>query len=324
MTSVSDRASPRWRHHGLPELHQELRLLADFEAEPQCLTLEAGGDRQHDVSEFCRRIYEEIGVDKEVQRRQRFPPLQRVREGEQEVRSETYQRAHRIGVTLQHRAVEVVRGDAVPLGWPERAGFDANGRRHPPRRRQVLSRQHRVRDGRQQDVAAALIKRTSEGVEQRHGARGLGGVGMMLVPAPGVVGDGPRVPDQPRCRLHLFGGEPAGLGHVLGGVEGAERGEMGEDRAAGHRPLSRQDCDLTLQRQPLGRGAVAAGGGVVGDRLSCHSVQGNEMVRRARLGEVGGAQQQVGVGSNKMRRVRPPQHEVAVVPAARNHHLGKP
>jgi hypothetical protein len=71
------------RHDRLAELHQGLSLGADLEAEAQRLALEAGGDRQHDVSELRRRVHEQVGVHVKVQRGERPPPPHRVGKREQ-------------------------------------------------------------------------------------------------------------------------------------------------------------------------------------------------------------------------------------------------
>ena len=158
MMSVSDRACARRRNDRLAELHQRLGLGADLEAEAQRLPLEAGGDRQHDVGELGRRVHEQVGVNVEIQRRERAPPAQRVGKCEQQVRAEPHEPAHGVGFALQHRAVEILRGDVVPLRRPERTCLHPNGRRHAPRRRQVLAGDRRVGNGGEQHVAAALIE----------------------------------------------------------------------------------------------------------------------------------------------------------------------
>ncbi len=158
MMSVSGRACAGRRNDGLAELHQRLGLGADLEAEAQRLPLEAGGDRQHDVGEFGRRVHEQVGVNVEIQCRERAPPAQRVGKCEQQVRAEPDQPAHGVGFALQHRAVEIVRGDVVPLCRPERTRLHPDGGRHAPRRRQVLAGDRRAGNGGEQHVAASLIE----------------------------------------------------------------------------------------------------------------------------------------------------------------------
>ena len=158
MMSVSDRAAPGGGSDRLAELHQRLGLGADLEAEAQRLPLEAGGDRQHDVGELGCRVHEQVGVNVEIQRRERAPPAQRVGKCEQQVRAEPHEPAHGVGFALQHRAVEILRGDIVPLCRPERTFLHPNRRRHAPRRRQVLAGDRRVGNGGEQHVAAALIE----------------------------------------------------------------------------------------------------------------------------------------------------------------------
>jgi hypothetical protein len=85
------------RDQRLSELDERLRLLADFEADLQCLGFERGGHRQHDVGKFGCRGHEQVG-----------------RGGNERLRQ-------RIGVTLVRHppgpvtAMKVVAAAAVPL-----------------------------------------------------------------------------------------------------------------------------------------------------------------------------------------------------------------
>ena len=56
-----------------PQLHERLGLLADLEPDPQPLDLERGRDGQDDIGQIRRRAQEHVGVDREVERRQRVP-----------------------------------------------------------------------------------------------------------------------------------------------------------------------------------------------------------------------------------------------------------
>ena len=138
------------------------------------------------------RVHEQIGVDVEVQRGERPPPPRRVGKREQQVGAE-----------------------ARPARAPGRVCPPAPRGRNPARRRCSTSparadgpRARRPAPcaapaGKSSPVTAALgtagnstlpprrSKDSGQRVEQRHGARGLRGVGVVLVPAPGVVGDRP-------------------------------------------------------------------------------------------------------------------------------------
>ncbi len=59
---------------------------------------------------------------------------------------------------------------------------------------------------RKQHVATWSVEAAGQRVEQRHGARRLRDVGVLLVAAPGVVGDRAGVPDQARGLLDLGAG----------------------------------------------------------------------------------------------------------------------
>ena len=95
----------------------------------------------------------------------------------------------------------------------------------------------------------------------------------MLVAAPGVVGDRPRTPDEPRRRLHLFGAIQQISATRSGVYLRAKLGVVREHRAAGeHSPLGR-DHALAIEGETLGRRAVAARRGVVGDGRPAASSQ---------------------------------------------------
>src|SRR5262245_18040503 len=79
-------ASLAWRRdHDLAVLHERLRLQADLKANFQGLPLEAGRDRQHDVSQHGGRRHEEIGVGIEIQLRKGGTSSTRVALCEQQV-----------------------------------------------------------------------------------------------------------------------------------------------------------------------------------------------------------------------------------------------
>ena len=93
--------------------------------------------------------------------------------------------------------------------------------------------------GGEQHVAAGRVEAAGQGIEQRHGARRLGRVGVMLVPAPGVVGDRPRMPDQARRFFELPAGNPAGRLHRFRRVSGGRARRS--DRTPAGRPPSLVD-----------------------------------------------------------------------------------
>ena len=143
----------------------------------------------------------------------------------------------------------------------------------------------------------------------------------MLVPAPGVVGDRPRTPDEPRRRLHLPGLDPADLRHALGRILGAKLSIVRKHRAAGQHSLLRRNQGLAFKGEMLDGGAVAARRGVVGDGLFRQSVPGDEMTGVPAFGKIGRAQEPACVRANEMRRVGPHPHERAIIPAAADHHM---
>ena len=131
------------------------------------------------------------------------------------------------------------------------------------------------------------------------------------------------MPDEPRRLLHLLGRDPADLRHALGRILGAKLGVVRKHRTAGQHALLRRDLDLAFEGETLDGRAVAARRGVVGDGPARRSVPGDEMTGIPAFGEIGGAQEPAGIGANEMRRVGPRAHELAVVPAAADHHMRK-
>ena len=228
----------RRRHDRLAKLHQRLGVRADLEADLQRLALETRRDRQHDVGERRRGRHEEIGMGVEVQRRQRGATAIRIGLRQQQVRAEPDQAAHRIGHALEHRAVEIMRRYAVPARGAERAFGNADRGRHLLRGRQVLAGDRRRGDRRKQHIAAGRIEASGQGIEQRHRARGLGRVGVLLVSAPGIVGDRTGMPDQARGFFELRLRNPAGRLDHFGRIFCAQRGVVIEHGAAFDRARS--------------------------------------------------------------------------------------
>ena len=131
------------------------------------------------------------------------------------------------------------------------------------------------------------------------------------------------MPDEPRRRLHLVRRDPADLRHALGRIPGAKLSIVREHRAAGQHSLLRRNDGVAFEGKMLDGRAIAARRWIVGDRLACQSVPGDEMTGIASFGEIGRAQEPAGIGANEMRRIGPRPHELAVVPAAADHHMRK-
>ena len=113
------------------------------------------------------------------------------------------------GLLLQNGAIEIAGGDVAGLRRPERALAEAQRRRHALRRGQVLAGDRPRREAPETARCRRRVEAAGQRVEQRHGARRLRGVGVLLVAAPGVVGNRARVPDQPRGLLDLSAWDPA-------------------------------------------------------------------------------------------------------------------
>lgn len=129
------------------------------------------------------------------------------------------------------------------------------------------------------------------------------------------------MPDEPRRRLNLVRRNPADLRHALGRILGAKLSIVRKHRAAGHHSLLRRNHGLALKSEMLEGRAVAARRGVVGDGFFRQSVPGDEMTSVPAFGEISRAQEPAGVRANEMRRVGPPLHECAIVPAAADYDM---
>ena len=127
----------------------------------------------------------------------------------------------------------------------------------------------------------------------------------MLVPAPGVVGDRPRIPDQSRRRLKLVGHDPADLRHALRRIAGAKVRIVREHWATAEHSLVGRNDGLTFNGEMFDGGAVAARRGVVGDGCARQCVPCDEVGGVAPFCEVGSAQEPAVIGANEVRRIGP-------------------
>jgi hypothetical protein len=102
----------------------------------------------------------------EIQRLERLAPTPAVGMGQQHVRAEADHGADGIRRPLQNGLVEIRGADEVPARRPERTIGEAYRRGHLTRRGQLLAVDRRSRRPREQHVAAGLIERSGEGIEQ--------------------------------------------------------------------------------------------------------------------------------------------------------------
>ena len=166
-----------------------LRLCADFEPDLERFAFEAGRHRQHDIGKRGRRRHEQVGMGVEIERGQRSASANRIAVSEQQVCTEPDESADGIGLAFQNSPVEVPRGNMVPARRSERTFGNPDCGSKPLCCRQVLSGDRRGRHRREQHVAARRIETAGQCIEHGHCPRRLRGVGVMLVPAPGIVGD---------------------------------------------------------------------------------------------------------------------------------------
>ncbi len=192
----------------------------------------------------------------------------------------------------------------------------------PLRRDELLAVDVGGGHGREEHVAARRVEAAGERVEQREGAGELGDVGVLLDPAPGEVGDGPRLPEQAGRLLDLFAWNPGDRLDRFRGVAPAEIGGELERGPAG-KIASRRGNGVLAEEGRLGAvPLVAAGRRIVEERLRRGVVPGDVPSRATLRGEVALGQQAAGVRAHEQRAVGPVADEGAVVPAALDHDAG--
>jgi len=131
-------------HDSRPELNVRLRVFADFKPDLESLAFEARCDGKHDVGKRGRRIHEEVRMCIKIQRRKCRAAANRISLGKQQIRAESNQRAHRIGITFENPSIEVMGRYVVPACGSERTFGDADGRRKS--RSEVLPGDRHCRD----------------------------------------------------------------------------------------------------------------------------------------------------------------------------------
>ena len=169
------------------KLNVRLRFRADFEADLESFAFEAGRHRQHDIRKRRRRRHEQIGMCIEIERGQRSTSANRIAVSEQQICAEPDESADGIGRVFQNSSVKVPRGDMVPARRSERTFGNPDCGSKPLCRRQVLSTDRPGRHCREQHIAPGRIETAGQSIEHGHRPRRLRAVGVMLVPAPGII-----------------------------------------------------------------------------------------------------------------------------------------
>ena len=91
---------------------------------------------------------------------------------------------------------------------------------------------------------------------------------------------------------------------------------------ADHFALRRTDTVFAFEREAGAIAVVAAGGGVVRDKPRRRAVPSEEAARIAGRREILPGQQAAGIGAHQQWSIAPVADEVAVEPAALDHHIG--
>ena len=264
-------------------------------------------------------------MDVEVEAPEGFGPPRGGGVGDEEVRTEGDETAHRVGLVLEDRAVEVPRGAPPAPGRPEGALVDPE--RRGGRGRKLGARDIAHRHGRKLDVAAPPAVAPGERVEERDRPVGLGRVGVLPDPGPRVVGDRARLPEEARGLAHLAcrnAGDPL---HSLRRILATEVAVAREGRPAGHLPRHRLHPARAFER-PL---ATGSGRRPRIDHLRRPVARAprDRMAGVAARHEVRGGEQPAAPPAGARLRalvhhqkgsVRPVPQEVAVVPPLLDHH----
>jgi hypothetical protein len=130
------------------------------------------------------------------------------------------------------------------------------------------------------------------------------------------------MPDQARGFFDLGAWDPADRFDHFGRVAPAKPRIELESGTANHLSLQRGDAILPFQREARAVSTVAAGRGVVRDRLGGRSIPREKAVRIAMRRKIALAQQSAGIGAHEERHVAPITDEVAVEPSPLDHQIG--
>ena len=234
---------------------------------------------------------------------------------QQHVGAEADQAADRIRLPLQNGAIEFAGGDVAGLCRSERTFAEAQRRRFALRRGEVLAGDRPGGRNRKQHVAAGSVEAAGQSVEQRHGACGLRRVGVLLVAAPGVVGNRAGFPDQARGLFDLSSWDPADRLDLLGRIVPTQLRVELEGGMADHVAVACGDAIFALEREIR---AVAI---VWHWRVVC-GVPGDVAASLPARREITFGQHAAVVGTHQHRTVAPIADELAIVPAALDHQIG--
>jgi len=139
-------------------IDRRLRIRAHLEPDSQRFALEGAGNREHDIGQLGGRIHEEVGMNVEVERRERRASSPDVGVGEEEVGAEADDAAHRERPPLQDTAVYLVRGYMLPAGRAKRPLRQAECAGPSFRRQQLLAADIRGRHGREKNIASRGVE----------------------------------------------------------------------------------------------------------------------------------------------------------------------
>ena len=210
----------------------------------------------------------------------------------------------------------------VPARRSERTFGKPDCGSKPLRRRQVLPGDRPGRHCREQHIASGRIETPGQSIEHGYRPRRFGAVGVMLVPAPGIIRDGPGVPDRAGSFLQLAGRNPACRFNHFWRIFAAQRGVAVEDRPAGNRTVSGRDGVFASQGETLGACIVAAGRRIITDGAVGFQIPGDKLSRAAG-NQVLCPEQPVGIGAHQKRSIAPRADERLVEPSALDHDVGQ-
>src|SRR5262249_15035835 len=228
--------------------------------------------------------------------------------GHQKVRAKTDEAAYPIGPMIEDCAVEIRGADAVETSHAERTLRPAERLGPLVRRQKFVSLQVRGRDNGELDISAPGVVAAGQRIEQPDGSGDLGGVRLLLQPAPGHVGHWAGLPEH-------FGGVldfgSRHTGYLLDGFRvmvGTDLGPQLEYGAADDRAFGRRDIE------PSKKGIIRSIGTKSGNYRPVLSLgPGHIILRRRRDPDIRRPQKPPAILTHQNWCVRPGPDEACVV-----------
>ena len=265
-----------------------------------------------------RRVRKDVRVDVEVELAQRLHSRRRVRMRHEQVGAEGEEPAHGVGPAGHDGAVEILGRAPAVLRRAEGTFRKAQRLRALRFGHELASRDVADRNLRELDVSSPAPQAAGQRVQAGDGPIGLGRVGVLPDPGPGVVGDRAGVGEQFGRGPDVFGRDPGDRFERVAAKRRALIAPGVEHRAAANRTFEGRYRHLALEC-PRGTMQRRSRRGL---RTFGRRVPDHEPIRSAAGDEIALAQQPRLRAVHEKRGVGQVAHEVAVVPAFGQHHAG--